>query len=224
LPQPERKLAVKGVSQLATALLVGSVAAVSAGQSLIDAENLLIAQPPGFKVGYQSGHDHRSITEYVPVTETVDEWTQMLTVQVFRHATVDSATFLQGIGKRYMGDCPGTTAKGIFTGTINGYVVSMLVLKCPNNPGNGQTRNHRLSDHQRQRCSVLGATCLALRSLRCRSQRRYADARQGDGVRYTKHRSPLSFVRLSTPWQVTFLRAVPNFSLAESDRVPQLHR
>jgi hypothetical protein len=129
---------MKGMSQLAATLLVGSVAAVATGQSLIDAENLLIGQPPGFKVGYQSGQDNRSITEYVPVAETVDEWTQMLTVQVFRHATVDSATFLQAIGKRYMGDCPGTTAKGIFTGTINGYVVSMLVLKCPNNPGTGK--------------------------------------------------------------------------------------
>jgi hypothetical protein len=65
---------MKGMSQLAAALLVGNVAAVATGQSLIDAENLLIAQPPGFKVGYQSGHDNRSITEYVPVAETADEW------------------------------------------------------------------------------------------------------------------------------------------------------
>jgi hypothetical protein len=32
----------------------------------------------------------------------------------------------------------GTTAKGIFTGQVNGYVVSMLVLKCPKNPGTGK--------------------------------------------------------------------------------------
>lgn len=116
--------------------MAAATATVAArGQSLIDAENLLLAQPAGFKVGYQSSHDNRSITEYVPATETVDAWTQLLTVQIFRHATVDSATFLQGLGKHYMTDCPGTTAKGIFTGTTNGYGVSMLVLKCPNNPG-----------------------------------------------------------------------------------------
>jgi hypothetical protein len=34
-----------------------------------------------------------------------------------------------------MKDCPGTTAQGVFTGQVNGYVVSMLVLKCPKNPG-----------------------------------------------------------------------------------------
>ena len=57
------------------------------------------------------------------------------TVQIFHRATIDSASFLQDVGKRYMDACPGTTAKGIFTGDTNGYVVSMLLLKCPNNPG-----------------------------------------------------------------------------------------
>jgi hypothetical protein len=108
------------------------------GQSLIDAENLLFSPPKEFKVGYQSNRDNRLMTEWVPATETVEDWTQMLTVQIYRGASVDAAAFLQGVGKRYMGACPGTTAKGIFTGQINGYVVSMLVLKCPTNPGTGK--------------------------------------------------------------------------------------
>ena len=37
-----------------------------------------------------------------------------------------------------MGACPGTTAKGIFTGQVNGYVTSMLLLWCPKNPGTGK--------------------------------------------------------------------------------------
>jgi hypothetical protein len=37
-----------------------------------------------------------------------------------------------------MDACPGTTAKGIYTGQVNGYVVSMLVLKCPSNPNTGK--------------------------------------------------------------------------------------
>jgi hypothetical protein len=63
---------------------------------------------------------------------------QMLTVQVFHGATADPATFLQGLGARYMDACPGTSAKGIFTGQSNGYVVSMLLLKCPRDPGTGK--------------------------------------------------------------------------------------
>jgi hypothetical protein len=116
-------------------MLIGCTAAVAFGQSLLEAENLLFSPPNDFKIGFQSQHDNRLMTEWVPAGETVEDWTQMLTVQVYRGATVDAATFLQGVGKRYMDDCPGTTAKGIYTGQVNGYVVSMLLLKCPNNAG-----------------------------------------------------------------------------------------
>jgi hypothetical protein len=118
--------------------LIGCTAAGALGQSLIDAENLLFSPPKDFKIGYQATRDKQLITEWVPAAETVEDWTQMLTVQIFRGATVDAATFLQVVGKRYMNDCPGTTAKGIFTGQVNGYVVSMLLLKCPKNPGTGR--------------------------------------------------------------------------------------
>lgn len=126
------------MTKSAVITLIGCTAAGALGQSLIDAENLLFSPPKDFKIGYQATRDKRLITEWVPAGETVEDWTQMLTVQIFRGATVDAATFLQGVGKRYMNDCPGTTAKGIFTGQVNGYVVSMLLLKCPNNPGTGK--------------------------------------------------------------------------------------
>lgn len=123
------------LAKAAAVIVIGCTTTVTWGQSLIDAENLLFSPPKGFKVGFQSNRDNRLMTEWIPAAETVEDWTQMLTVQIYRGAGVDSASFLKGIGKRYMDACPGTTAKGIFTGQINGYVVSMLVLKCPNNPG-----------------------------------------------------------------------------------------
>jgi hypothetical protein len=129
---------MSGMAKSAAMMLVGFSAAVALGQSLIDAENLLFSPPKDFKIGFQSSRDNRLMTEWVPAAETVEDWTQMLTVQIYRGGTVDAATFLQGVGKRYMDACPGTTAKGIFTGQINGYVVSMLLLKCPRNPGTGK--------------------------------------------------------------------------------------
>lgn len=121
-------------------LVLGCAVAVASGQSSIEAENLLFAQPKEFKVGFQSSHDNSSITELVPTGQTVDDWSEMLTVQIFRHLTVNAATFLQGVGKRYVDACPGTTvvSGGIHTGTVNGYVVSMLLLKCPRNPSTGK--------------------------------------------------------------------------------------
>jgi hypothetical protein len=122
----------------AALIIAGCATASALGQSLIDAENLLFAPPKVFKVGSQSNRDNHLMTEWIPATETVEDWTQMLTVQIYRGAAVEAATFLQSLGKRYMDACAGTTAKGIFTGQINGYVVSMLVLKCPKNPGTGK--------------------------------------------------------------------------------------
>ncbi len=119
-------------------MLIGCAAAIASAQPSIEAENLLFSPPKDFKIGFQSQRNNSLMTEWVPATETVEDWTQMLTVQIYRGATVDPATFLQGVGKRYMDSCPGTTAKGIYTGQVNGYIVSMLLLKCPNNPGTGK--------------------------------------------------------------------------------------
>jgi hypothetical protein len=84
----------------AAAVLLFGAASPATSQSLLQAENLLFAPPPDFKVGYESNHNNRLLTEYVPAGETVDDWTQMLTVQIFRRATIDSARFLQDVGKR----------------------------------------------------------------------------------------------------------------------------
>ena len=108
------------------------------GQPPLKAENLLVAQPAGFKVGYQSNLDNSAISEWVPEGQSVDAWTQMLTVQVYRGTKVEPATFLQGVGKKWSDACPGSSGKGIFTGQTNGYIVSMLVLRCPKNPTTGK--------------------------------------------------------------------------------------
>jgi hypothetical protein len=123
----------------AATLLIGCGIAVAA-QPAVDAENLIVSPPADFKVGYDSRDANKSITEFVPAQETVEDWTRMLTVQVFRHAKVEAAAFLQGIGKGYVAACPGTTVRGngIHTGQVNGYVVSMLILQCPTNPATGK--------------------------------------------------------------------------------------
>src|SRR5277367_187410 len=106
-------------------VLTGCGSAAASAQTSLEAENLLFSPPKDFKIGFQSSHDNRMMTEFVPASETVEDWTQMLTVQIYRGATTDPATFVQGVGKRYIDACAGTTAKGIFTGQVNGYVVSM---------------------------------------------------------------------------------------------------
>jgi hypothetical protein len=101
-------------------------------------ENFLVSYPKDFKIGWQKTQERSVWAEWIPSGQTVDNWTDMLTVQIYYGAKVGAEAFLQNVGTRYMNDCPGTTAKGIFTGQTNGYVVSMLLLRCPRNPKTGK--------------------------------------------------------------------------------------
>jgi hypothetical protein len=124
--------------KLAAPILIGFAATVAAGQSSTDAEHLLFSPPDDFKIGSQSDRDNRLMTEWIPAAETVEDWTQMLTVQIYRRVAVGAASFVSTIGKRYLEACPGISSKGLSTGQANGYAVSMMVLKCPKNPATGK--------------------------------------------------------------------------------------
>jgi hypothetical protein len=119
-------------------VLVAGCATAAWAQPPLQAENLLVAQPTGFKVGHQATQNGNSISEWVPEGETVENWTQMLTVQVFRQSPLDPTVFLQQIGKQWAEACPGSSAKGILSGQVNGYGVSMQVLRCPKNSATGK--------------------------------------------------------------------------------------
>jgi hypothetical protein len=79
------------------------------------------------------------LTEFIPNGETVDDWTEMLTVQIFRNLKdVAPAAFLQNIGAQWVNTCPETPKDSIRSGQVNGYPVSMLVLRCPKSPSTGK--------------------------------------------------------------------------------------
>jgi hypothetical protein len=79
--------------RMSLAPLFGAAAAIASSQTLTAGENLVFSPPKNFAVGYTSSHDNRVMTEYVPDGQTVDDWTQLVTVQIFHGATVDPATF-----------------------------------------------------------------------------------------------------------------------------------
>ena len=102
-------------------------------------ENLLELMPSGFKVGYQTSHDGMNMQEWVPEGETVENWSEMVTTQIFLgRKNLDTAQFLNAIGQRWLKDCAGSKPDTIHTGNANGYPVSMLLLQCPLNPQTGK--------------------------------------------------------------------------------------
>ena len=98
-------------------------------------ESLVAAVPEGFKVGYQTAHDEMSMQEWIPESESIENWTRMVTVQVFHANKAETPyQFLQSSGKKWLQTCPGAAPANIINGQGNGYPVSMLLVRCPLNP------------------------------------------------------------------------------------------
>ena len=93
-------------------LLIVAALLASASSVLADAlqdENLLLSMPAGFKSGYQASNGKEDIVEYVPTGETVEDWTKMVTVQVFHDAkNIDPEAFAANIADGWKSK-PGVT-------------------------------------------------------------------------------------------------------------------
>lgn len=111
------------------AALVGSAAVPTLAQ--LQGENLLVALPPGFKVGGQGSRNDMNMQEWIPQGETVENWSEMVTVQIFKRRDLEPGPFLKDMQARWSRACKDSTATPITTGTVNGYAMSTIVLRCP---------------------------------------------------------------------------------------------
>jgi len=129
--------------KMRAALLQGAVilAALSASAARADLENenLLVTAPPGYKVGFSDKKPDMLMTEFVPSKETVENWTEMVTVQVFFGLKVTPQQFMDDMGKRWRAACPDAEeAHTVAEAPENGYPTLVWLLSCPKNPGTGK--------------------------------------------------------------------------------------
>lgn len=95
-------------------------------------ENLLVGMPQGFKVGFSDSRNGMNMQEWVPANETVQNWTEMVTVQIFvNRKDLDPVQFLATMEKQWEGACKGSTATPPVTGKVNGYTSATTLLRCP---------------------------------------------------------------------------------------------
>ena len=95
-------------------------------------ENLLVGMPQGFKLGFKDSKNGMNMQEFVPAAETVQNWTEMVTVQVFlSRKDLQPAPFLGAMQQQWAGSCNGSTATPVATGKVNGYVAASILLRCP---------------------------------------------------------------------------------------------
>jgi len=97
-------------------------------------ENLLQGLPDGYVVGYEKRQGKQLIVEMVPKGETVEDWTEMLTTNIyFGGLGLTAEQFQVGISAQWKSNiCPGSESKVLKNGVENGYPVSVWYLYCPN--------------------------------------------------------------------------------------------
>ncbi|HEX3364402.1 hypothetical protein [Phenylobacterium sp.] len=122
----------------AAAVLAASLLSSSARAQLQD-ENVLVLIPHGFKAGWQGANGPMTTVEYVPTEESVDDWSQMITQQIFHGRTnepPDSLPTFMGTGWR--AGCPGGAGRKLSQADENGYPSAIWVFTCPRNPQTGK--------------------------------------------------------------------------------------
>ena len=89
-----------------TSLALGLLAGPPAIAAFVN-ENLITTAPAGYHVAFQNKGDEGLITEWVPAGETAENWTEMVTVQVFYHLKMSPEAFMSRSGSAMAEKLPG---------------------------------------------------------------------------------------------------------------------
>jgi len=102
-------------------------------------ETLLVGVPPGYKVDFQSKQPHMLMTEMVPEGQSVKDWTEMLTTQIFYGERAPTAEAMQArMRDAWLGACKEGTVAPIAKGDEHGYPVTVWMSTCPRNSATGK--------------------------------------------------------------------------------------
>jgi hypothetical protein len=102
-------------------------------------ENLLVAIPDGYIVGFQDKNAKQQMTEMVPRGQSVKDWTDMVTVQIFfRMTDVTPEAYKQRLEKLWAETCKGAESSPIGQGNERGYPVIVWLQVCPLNKDTGK--------------------------------------------------------------------------------------
>jgi len=115
----------------AVSLVLASFAPFAYSQQL-EGENLLQTMPPGYKIGFQTKRGNMLITEFVPERESVDNWTEMVTTQVFLGLKRPTPSeFRQVMQKSWSESCKDAGFADVAAGNENGYGFEVWIQDCP---------------------------------------------------------------------------------------------
>ncbi len=101
-------------------------------------ETLLAALPEGYKRDFEQKTNESLISEMVPVGQSVSNWTEMVTVQVFYALKTTPQQFKAQMEKERAAACPGSGTQLVAQGNENGYPSLVWLQDCPLNKATGK--------------------------------------------------------------------------------------
>jgi hypothetical protein len=120
----------------------GLLAMLSSGVALgqgLEAENLLVGIPEGFELGYEAAGGDQEIHEFIPTGESVEDWSAMVTIQIFRGLQeLEGDRFAINMAENWKGVCEGATVSKLTESEVNGFPFVLWTFLCPLNPQTGK--------------------------------------------------------------------------------------
>jgi uncharacterized protein YbdZ (MbtH family) len=110
-------------------------------------ERFFLNIPQGWKEVIRTRQQGADVIAYVPAAQNAGQWTDMLTIQVFRDmAALPAQTYYERSHSSYQKSCAAARAGELQTGLSNGYPSAFWVLACGQNQqqGFGETAFFRL--------------------------------------------------------------------------------
>ena len=102
-------------------------------------EQLTLDIPTGFDKKFEESTEVSEIHEWVPKGETVQDWTQMITLTVaYDLINFDPLKFFDEIARNWEEDCPDYAGMLLHEGLENNYPVAVWFLRCPKSPMTGR--------------------------------------------------------------------------------------
>ena len=102
-------------------------------QGELTGENLLVEIPSGYELGHHQKTGQGEISEFIPKGETVEKWSEMVTVQLLP-AHNDNAKFYESLDSLVKQACADGKTQVVATTEENGYSTKVFQLYCPTNP------------------------------------------------------------------------------------------
>jgi len=100
----------------------------------LENENLLTTIPSGFKIDYTKKQDNFIITEMVSDGESVNDWSTMITVEIFLgEKNTTPQQYEDTLIKRWFNACENSETYPVADGAENGYNFVLWQLYCPLN-------------------------------------------------------------------------------------------